>query len=203
MVSTLISALFKTAPRIDSETSGAARRARCTTSAGVRPHSITSTYASTSSVVAQTSTTGARGERSTITNWYRFRNSSKTRTQFIAGENGRRIRRPRVGNRREERHLGRLILPNNLLNRRLPKNEFDNSTRCFWSHGARQRWVSEVTVNKHDGSAIARNQLGERQRDSRFSLVWSCGSDPNDPSRPRLVLQIDRQFHRAHALREP
>src|SRR3984957_12356341 len=73
-----MSALFKTAPSIDSETFGAARRVCCTVSTVVRPHSITSTYASISSVVAQTSTTPPSGERSTTTNSYCFRNSSKT-----------------------------------------------------------------------------------------------------------------------------
>src|SRR3984957_3891098 len=74
-----MSALFKTAPSIDSETFGAARRVCCTVSTVVRPHSITSTYASISSVVAQTSITPPSGERSTTTNSYCFRNSSKTR----------------------------------------------------------------------------------------------------------------------------
>ena len=97
--------------------------------------------------------------------------------QFSAGENGRWIRRPRVGNRREERHLGRLILPNNVLERCSPKSEFDNSTICAWGHGARQRRISEVTVNKDDGSAVSCDQLGDRQRDSRLSLVWSRGGN--------------------------
>ena len=52
-------------------------------------------------------------------------------------------------NRREECHLGRLILPNNVLERCPPKGQLDNSTSCVRGQRARRafKWVNTALGN--------------------------------------------------------
>jgi len=59
-----------------------------------------------------------------------------------------------MGDRWKERHLRGWILPNNVLKRRPPVSEFNNSTGGVRRQSARQGWTSEIAINDNDGRTI-------------------------------------------------
>ena len=198
-----MSALFRTAPRIDSETVGHGAK-RTLHDVGGRPSPFNNKHICVDEFSCRTNVNDRR-KRGKI-------NNNKLILSFAIRRRPASIRRWRERRADQEARVcgiaGRNAIwvdgsfQTTLLKRCPPISEFNNSTSRVRGDRARQRWISEIAINKDDGSAIVCDQLCDRQRDSRFSFVWSRGGDPNDPGRPGPVLQVDRQFDRSYALRE-
>ena len=192
-----MSALLRTTPSMARETSGTARSEFCTTSDRCMTPFNDKHVRVDNSVVAQTSITGAIGDRSTITNSNCFRNSLKTcfnssLVSMVGGSGG-----PGCGIAGRNAKCVDRILPNNVLERSLPPETSSTIPRV--ASGATERvsdgFLRSQSTTMTDAPFRAMS-CPTANATVDFPFIRNCGSEANHPARRRSSVHLDRQFDR-------